>query len=128
MYGSAKSVMSVRVAPQPFEVPKVPGFFLQALGLPPAAAYYAAAGLGPSGPRPCPPNRRWAAGGTTPGPEDQGPPVLGPVGGAHRPPWPQDGSSGQGWDRRWAAWTPGPRTPSVLGPRGGPPSARQATP
>ncbi len=90
MYGSAKSVMSVRVAPQPFEVPKVPGFFLQALGLPPAAAYYAAAGLGPSGPRPCPPNRRWAAGGTTPGPEDQGPPVLGPVGGAHRPPWPQD--------------------------------------
>ncbi len=31
------------------------------------------------------------AGGTTPGPEDQGPPVLGPVGGAHRP-----------WDRRWA--------------------------
>ncbi len=56
--------------------------------------------------------------GTTPGPEDQGPPVLGPVGGAHRPPWPQDGSSGQGWDRRWgpsrAEAQKGRRSPELL--------------
>src|SRR6266540_1178440 len=51
----------------------------------------------PLGPRARGPAR--AAGGTTPGPEDQGPPVLGPVGGAHRP-----------WDRtvRWAR-TRGPK-------------------
>src|SRR6266542_953248 len=51
----------------------------------------------PLGPRARGPAR--AAGGTTPGPEDQGPPVLGPVGGAHRP-----------WDRRLGGLGPGLKT------------------